>query len=129
VKSNILFDELWIFVYIYGMKNNISKYNNEDDSIWLSSKRVFSIYSFSKGKLYRLYHAGKIHSTVDRKYGAKKGSRLWSKESIDLYMKSLGDGKESKGDPNYVYQEVERYHYPVIVYKRIPKFEPVYVSF
>lgn len=100
---------------------------HNSDPEWLTSKRVHSIYSLSKQKLYRLHEAKKIISKVDKQYGAKKGARYWNRESIDLYFESLGDGKEIKGNPNYTYNPVEKYNYPVTIYEIIPRFEAVYV--
>jgi len=100
---------------------------NDDNALWLNSKKATSLYTISKQGLYRLYHAKKILSKVDKKYGAKKGARFWNKESIDLYFESLGDGKENKGDPNYTYTPVEKHYYPVIIYEIAPRFEAIYV--
>lgn len=104
--------------------NISSKY--ESDAIWLTSKRVYSIYSISKGKLYRLSKLKKIRSRSEKAYGARKGTRLWCKESIDLYIQSLGDGK-SDGDPDYTYKAIEKSYYPTIVYERIQRFEIIHV--
>jgi hypothetical protein len=99
---------------------------NESDAIWLTSKRVYSIYSISKAKLYRLDKSKKIRSKSDKPYGAKKGSRLWNKESIDLYIQSLGDD-QSDADPDYIYNPIEKSYYPTIVYERIQRFEVIHV--
>lgn len=100
---------------------------HNSDVIWLTSKKVQEVYSLSKQKLYRLLEAKKISSKVDKQYGAKKGARYWNRESIDLYFKSLGDGKEIQGDPNYIYKPVEKFNYPTINYEIVPQHEAIFV--
>ena len=100
---------------------------HNNDTIWLTSKKVEVIYSLSKQKLYRLLAAKKISSKADIKYGAKRGARYWNRESIDLYFKSLGDGKEIQGDPNYTYKQVEKFNFPVINYEMVPQHEAIFV--
>jgi len=100
---------------------------NDNNAIWLTSKKVHTLYSLSKQRLYRLLDAKKISSKVDKQYGAKKGARYWNRESIDLYFKSLGNGKEIQGNPNYIYNPVEKFNYPIINYEIVPQYEAIFV--
>ena len=99
----------------------------KDESIWLTSKRVYELYSISRQGLYRLLKANKIASRSDRRAGARKGARYWLRKSIDLYFASMGDGVNTFGDEKYTYSYKEMFINPIIEFQIEPRFEKIVV--
>jgi hypothetical protein len=99
-----------------------------NDSVWLTSKRVFELYSIRRQSLYRLLKDKKIISKCNKPFGAKKGSRYWLKESIDRYFESLGDGVDSFLDEKYTYSNIEMTIFPVIEFKMPLRFQKIVIQ-
>ena len=94
------------------------------NAIWLRAKQVEEVYAIKRSSLDRLVNNGKIVASIDKKFGAKKGTNRYLHDSIKQYKASLGNGLEKKTDQNYRYNSVKKFPFPTFSFSK-PDIYPV----
>ena len=94
------------------------------NAIWLRAKQVEEVYAIKRSSLDRLVNNGKIVASIDKKFGAKKGTNRYLHDSIKQYKASLGNALEKKTDQNYRYNSVKKFPFPTFSFSK-PDIYPV----
>jgi hypothetical protein len=91
---------------------------NIRDAEYLDAKQVREYYGIKRSTLDRRVLEGKIVVSIDKKFGAKKGTNRYLHDSIKQYKASLGNGLEKKTDQNYRYNSVKKYPFPTFSFNK-----------